>query len=193
MKKIILAAIAIALLVFIGSSRAQSSREKREKKEKKISIKIITEEDGKKTVIDTSFDAKDDVVIEKFLKEHNVDKPMPPISPAPPLPPSAPSAATPPEPPSPPDIDDEHYSFHFDFDEGDFDELQNHLNEQMEQLKEQLEMAKMEIKISLEKAKISKEEMEHLRKEIIKELDKIDIKTDGDKKHKRIIIKEKKG
>lgn len=194
MKKIIIAAIAISLLAFAGKSNGQNDKEPKHKKDKKVNIKIITEEDGKKTVIDTSFDANDDVAIEQFMRAHNIDKPLPPVPPIPPAPPLAPNAPpTPPTPPSPPDAEDEHYSYHFDFDDADMDELRNDLNEKMVEAKEQLEQAKKEIKMALEKANISKEEMKKLSKEIIKELDKIDIQMDTDKKQERVIIKMKTG
>src|SRR5438128_1362603 len=96
----ILAAAMISILVFVESMHAQNNKDK---KDKRVSIKIISEENGKKTVIDTTFDAKDDEAIEGFMRAHDIDKPLPPV---PPTPPAAPNAPTP---PSPPDVDDEHY------------------------------------------------------------------------------------
>ena len=63
MKKIILAATMVALLAFAGSTSAQNDKIKKDKKDKKVTIKFITEDNGQKTVIDTSFDAKNDAAI----------------------------------------------------------------------------------------------------------------------------------
>ena len=58
---------AIFSLAFSNIINAQEER----KKEKKTRIKIVTEEDGKKTVIDTTFNT-DDFDKEAFMKEHNI-------------------------------------------------------------------------------------------------------------------------
>ncbi len=143
MKKIIIAAAAISLLVFVKSTHAQS---KKEKNDKKVSVTIITEENGKKTVIDTTFDAKDEESIEAFMKSHNTDKPSPPVPPAPPSAPNAPIEPAPPSPPTPPEADDEYYSFHFDFDDEDFDAFRGDLDKEMEKVKEQIEEARESLK-----------------------------------------------
>ncbi len=198
MKKIILAALAIALLVLNGNIKAQNSENA---KGKKVVIKIITEENGKKTVIDTSFESTDEAAIENFMKANKIKKPLPPTSPVPPIPPVPPVPPAPPIPPTSPyppaapeapiapDFGKEDFSFQFDFDDAD----ENSFDQQLMEIKEQIENAKKEIKISLEKSKISKKEMEHLRDDIIKELDAIEFDVTGDKKHKRVIIHKKTG
>ena len=93
-----------------------------DKKTKKTSISIVTEEDGKKTVIDTTFINASQADINAFLKKQGYMKSTPPMPPTPPATlkaPKAPSAPTPPEPPAPPsnpdDNDNTHsYSFHFE-------------------------------------------------------------------------------
>lgn len=190
MKKIIIAAAAISILAFAGNTHAQNNKEK---KDKKVSIKIISEENGKKTVVDTTFNAKDDEAIEAFMKAHNIDKPLPPVPPTPPSAPNAPKGITPPAPPTPPKADDDGYSFHFDFDDKDFGAFGDDLAKEMEKVKEQIEEAKEALKQSLKEIKISKEDLKKLQDEINKELDKIDIKVDGEKNNKRVIIKRKTG
>ena len=114
---------------------------------------------------------------------------MPPLPPKPPLPPAAPNAPAAPTPPLPPDVDVEGYSFEFNFDSDDMEAIWDKVNERMEEARVQIELAKKEIEVAIKNTKISKEEMEHLREEINKELNNIDLKVEDEKKHKYIIIK----
>jgi peptidoglycan hydrolase-like protein with peptidoglycan-binding domain len=98
MKKI---CIPLLILLAVFVSTIKSKAQKSDKSSKQVTIKIVTEEDGKKTVIDTTFTTADEAAVEAFLRDKGIsNSPNPPLPPLPPLPPNPQSA--PPAPPAPP-------------------------------------------------------------------------------------------
>jgi hypothetical protein len=168
-----LALVCLTSLAFISIAFSQS---KKEKNEGKIHLKIEMEENGKTTKIDTTFDARDEETIERYLEEKGINKGRdkrvylnPPVAPAPPpLPPGAFSFNM-------PDMDPMDFGFDFDFDSipirfdmhGMFSKENK---EKLDKLKAEIKELKAEInsKITPELKKLQKElqeKREELRKE----------------------------
>ncbi|MEP7264312.1 MAG: hypothetical protein ABI772_07440 [Bacteroidota bacterium] len=161
---------------------------------KKTTIRIVTEENGKKTIIDTTFIDADPATLDAFMQMNGMTSPEPP--PPPPAPPAPPMPLTddlpmvppiPPMPPMPPMPDESSFNFHFDM--PDFDvNFNNDLNERMEDVKEQLENAKENLQKAME-FHFDQKEFEMRMEEIQKQLKDIKIETE---KNNRKNIKSRK-
>lgn len=164
----------LAAMLLLGNNSLLAQQET--KKSKKISVTIINEEDGKKTVIDTTFENADQESVDVFLQSKGMDKSIPPVAPVPPTPPIPPDAKG--------------YSYHYKIDRDDFD-FDIDLDAEMKDLAKELEKVKKELRKSLEKSKLSKEEMKRLQDEIEKELEKLNFEYEKDGKRERVIIRKK--
>lgn len=176
----------LQLLFIIAVVQPLSAQGNKEKKSKKTHIKIISEEDGKKTVIDTTFENAKESDIDNFLSNEGFKHATPPAPPAPPMPPS---------PPTPPSVDDDQ-SFNFDFEMPDLDEMISiDINrDDIRHAKEIIEKATKEVSKELEKTKITKEEIKQVLDKMNNELKKLyDDEEKQIKKEKHIIIKKKTG
>lgn len=198
----------LVLLMFTGSHQMMAQNIKNQKT-KKTTISIITEEDGKKIKIDTTFENASQADINVFLKKQGVIKstpPVPPVPPLPPAPPAAPDAPVAPLPPLPPnpalDVDDtQSFNFHFEMPEID-ESLKMTSDDEMAEAKEAMKNAKIKMRFSMEETNRSMEEMEKIiqekvHKQVKKEMKQFkfdnDIDEDNDHKQieKHIIIKKK--
>lgn len=152
---------------------------------KKTTIRIVTEENGKKTIIDTTFIDADGETLDAFFQNNGMTSPPPP--PAPPVPPMPltddfpmvpPMPPMPPVPPMPPMPAE---SFNFQFDMPDFNEQD--LNERMEDVRESLEHAKEELQKAME-LQFNQKEFEEQMEEIQQQLKNIKIETEkSNRKH----------
>jgi hypothetical protein len=188
MRKIILL---FALFTIAGNLQAQNKN----KSVKKTTISIVSEEDGRKTVIDTTFINADQATIDAFIQNKGIVKPTPPLPPAkfkkgqgnvPPVPP------VPPAPPAPPVPDDES-SFYFRFDVPDFNaDFNADLKKEMEKVQESLEDVSNKLGKEMEKH-LNKEELEKMQNDLEKDLKNMEIDIEKAGKHKRVIIRSKTG
>lgn len=150
----------------------------RAKKTKEIHISIITEENGKKMVIDTVFKGENMETVNAFLESKGVKKLQPPPNPpSPPAAPLAPGSPAPPMPPMPPDPNDEDISIQLLDDGMDF-EFDNSI--------EAMELAKEAMQMSLEKTNLSKKEIKKAIAEMEKSLREME-RAKGNQK--RMIIR----
>jgi hypothetical protein len=156
------------ILLFV--SQQLLAQDKNDKKDKKTSITIVTEENGKKTTIDTTFVNASQSDINAFLKKQGMMKekaPLPPAPPAPPKSPKAPKAGVPPAPPAPPAEPDENgstHSYSFSFDMKDFDDdFQDELEDALSEAREAMDKARIHMRISMDNHERMKEDRERMR------------------------------
>ena len=90
------------------------SKDNEPKGDKKISLMIVTEENGQKTIIDTTFTTADEETMRNYLKSRGVndfDMNFPP----PPPPPPPPAPGTPPPPPPPHPGEDREVAYQYEY------------------------------------------------------------------------------
>jgi hypothetical protein len=183
-----------ALLISAGNIQAQN------KSDKKTTITIINEENGKKTVIDTTFINADKETIDAFLQAQGMKKPGPPPPPSgkhrvPPVPPAPPVAPVPPVhgvapvPPVPPAAPDDESSFYFHFDMPDLDaDIHMDIERELEKAQEYLEKAREAMD-----EHFNKEKLEEIREDLKDQLKDLEKEIEKAGKHKRVIIRSKTG
>jgi hypothetical protein len=189
---------AILIISSLAVISPYAEAQQKNKKEKKTSITIVTEEDGKKTVVDTVFINADQETIDAFVNSHGSKPPAPPKPPVPPKPMAPGAPATPPPPPdapSPPDKNrdaDDESGFYFHFDMPDFDTaFEIDMKKEMDDMREAIDKAKIDMRISLDKAKMSREDLKQLMKEIEEELDNIEMESEKSGRTRKVIIRKK--
>lgn len=177
--------IPMLILLLVITTSVNSNAQKSDKSNKQVTIKIVSEEDGKKTVIDTTFTTADDVSIEAFLKDKGIKSQNPP---APPIPPTPPSPPAPPKHRTSSDQDENQSKYEYSYkvdDNGDHKEI--NISIDMDKIERALEEADRQLEDAFNKsASLTKEEIRKIKKEVeasLKEL-KSDIKAN----HKYIII-----
>jgi hypothetical protein len=182
--------LVIIIALFSFSTKAQEAN----KKTKKTNITIIREDNGVKTIIDTTFSDADDTEIDEFFNSHGIDKSTPPEPSAPPLPPALKSRPVPPIPPVAPvppvpSLNNGNKSFYYHF-KGDENNAVTDAGQKMEKAKEALQLAHKEVKKSLE-VNFNKKEYDRIMEDIEMQLKDIKIELENNEKKKRIIIHKK--
>lgn len=173
----------LALLLIGGPIHAQNK-----KSDKKTTITIVNEENGKRTVIDTTFINADQETIDAFLQAQGMNKPVPPPAPpAPPVPPGKMKHGVPPVPPVPPappaPEDESSFNFHFEMPDIDID-----IEKELEKAQEALEKAR-----EVMEKELSKEKLQEMREDIQKNLKELEKEIEKAGKSKKVIIRSKTG
>jgi hypothetical protein len=138
------------------------------KGDKKISLMIVTEENGQKTIIDTTFTTADQETMQNYLKSRGI-KDFDMELPAPPPPPPAPGTPPPP-PPTPGSEREKKYQYEYriidDKHDKKEDNHQIHVVVDNKELNKAIEEARKQLENSLKKtAKLSKEEINKITQE----------------------------
>jgi hypothetical protein len=179
-------------IVLIGQTDPNKDKHK-----KRIVLKEIDEKDGKEISIDTTFDAKDQAAVEKYLKEKGFLKTTPPVPPAPPTPPAppAPPTASVPPPPAPPASPDKNeyssYSFSLQSDGGEDGKNENIvLNFDSKDLNDALADIGKAIEDAMKDSDMSKADIDKLTKDLNKQIK--ELKSHQIIEEKRIVVDNKK-
>jgi hypothetical protein len=170
------------------------SKDNEPKGDKKISLMIVTEENGQKTIIDTTFTTADEETMRNYLKSRGVkdfDMNFPP----PPPPPTPPAPGTPPPPPPPPPHpgDDREVAYQYEYRIKDGkkgkhdDEKEIHVVVDNKELDSAIEEARKQLESSLKKtSKLTKDEIKKITDEFDDNMK--DLKSKAKEEKKVIII-----
>lgn len=175
-KNYFLLLIVLAIIATTINVKAQ----KNEKSSKQVTIKIVTEEDGKTTVIDTTFTTADEATVETFLRDKGISNSTnPPLPPNPPSPPSSGNQKD-------KSVQERKYEYSYKKDDnGNQDEI--HISIDMDKIEKALEEADRQLEQAFNKsASLTKEEIRKIKKEVETSLK--EIKSDLKANKKYIII-----
>jgi type IV secretory pathway VirB10-like protein len=178
------------ILASIGLNALAQSKNDEPKGDKKISLMIVTEEDGQKTIIDTTFTTADEETMRNYLKSRGVkdfDMSLPPLPPPPP-----PAPGTPPPPPPAPG-DDREVAYQYEYRINDHkkgkhrDDKEIHVVVDNKELDAAIDEAKKQLESSLKKtSKLTKEEINKITEEFDENMK--DLKSKAKEEKKVIII-----
>ena len=186
MKKI---SIPILILLVVFLTTIKSKAQKNDKTNKQVTIKIVTEEDGKKTVIDTTFTTADEADVEAFLRDKGISNsnnpPLPPLPPLPPNPPLPPAPPAPPTPPKPGMRNEPNRKYEYSYkneNDGDRDEI--HISIDMDKIEQALEEADRQLEQAIKQsASLTKEEIKKIKKEVETSLKELKSEMKSNKKY----------